>query len=272
MGRFFASQKLDEAGVVGIALQKLLVFFMVIDAVSYFCGFYLFSPVTSFLFHLIVFVGAYKRRTAVLLIYVVYKIISLMLAFVAVFSIVSSVMCNEVVYESGSSSDATIPVPSPRNFRTVFDLAKANSTHPTHHNIPSFSSASSSSSSDASGEQAMDQSVVLIGVMVFIIAVFVLYCKILSIVLAHRMRKLLLVPAVLPTSQPIEEKQQIETEPTFIPADYENNFPIFTQPGFAYQPMVPGQSPMMPPPFMYGQHPVFYTYGPPSSTTSDEKQ
>jgi len=279
MGRFFANQKLDEAGIVGITLQKLLIFFMVLDAASFFFGLSFFSSFMSLLFHFVVFMGVYRRRTAVLLLYVIFHVAVFILAAFLLILFVSSVMYVQPGYDSGSNEG--IPQNYPTNdtiydmraLRSYFDFIPTNTTvkHPTNYQS-SGSVSSESTSYEYSSDEGYSQSFFLLSVIVLLVSVILLYCKILSVVLAYKMRKLLLAPTVLPVSRPETEVQQNVAEPTYIPADFENNAPIFTQPGFAYQPMFqqPGQSPMMPPPFMYGQHPVFYSYGP-VPTNNNEK-
>jgi len=288
MGRFFANQKLDEAGVVGITLQKLLIFFMVIDATAFFFGVSLFSSFMSLLFHFVVFMGVYRRRTGVLLLYVIFHVVFFILAAFALILVVSSVMYmgseignpnyynstyNTYDYPDHQRSNSS----SSRN--TIYELTSyLTNGHgygyhgPTNNtnvatSAPNQSSSSSSNSDSFSTSEdfEVDQSFFVVSIVALLFSVIILYCKILSVVLAHKMRKLLLRPA-LPVSRPVESEAQTVPEPTFIPADYENNM-LFGHPGFSYQPMVPqdaypGQSAMMPAPFMYGQHPVFYSYAP----------
>lgn len=273
MGRFFKNQNLDEAGIVGITLQKLLIFFMVLDGAAFFFGFSLFSSFMSLLFHFVVFMGVYRRRTGVLLLYVIFHVVFFILAAFALILVVSSLMylSSEVqqptdmhhnsTFVHGRNHTSTNPLYDLTSFFTNgYGYAPQNATvatsapNPPHH-------------SGESSEVQVGQSFFIVSILALLLSVIVLYCKILSVVLAHRMRKLILAPA-LPVSRPVEtEAKQTESEPTFVPADYENNVPLFGQPGFAYQPMVPqnmypGQSAMMQAPFMYGQHPVFYSYAP----------
>jgi hypothetical protein len=272
MGRFFANQKLDAPGIIGITLQKLLIFFMVLDVISFFCGFGLFSSLMSLLFHFVVFMGVYRRRTAVLLLYVVFHVAFFILAAFALIVVVMYVQPGDYMDQSsyGSSSEVDIHYNSTsssyfRSLRNIFVTAPNNT---------SSAGESSSDSFYTSSEEAYDQSFFLFSIIALLLSVVLLYCKILSVVLAHKMRKLLLAQTVLPVSRPETEV----LEPTYIPADFDNNMNLFPQSGFAYQPMFqqhqqamfPGQVPM-PAPFMYGQQPVFYSYGPAPTKENNEK-
>jgi len=270
MSRFFANQRLDEAGIVGVTLQKLLIFFMVIDAVAFFCGLSLFSSFMSLLFHFVVFMGVYRRRTGVLLLYVVFHVAFFILAAFALIFVVSSLMyVTPEGYDDFSSSDDYVAVNRTHNYdlRSIlnygYNYNYTSSHNSTHHGWdPKMDS---SDSFDYEG-----QSVFVVSLVALLFSVIVLYCKILSVVLAHRMRKLLLSATVLPVSRPVES----DAQPTFVPVDFEKQPALFAHPGFAYQPMVasedmyPGQSAMMPAPFMYGQHPVFYSYAPESNNNN----
>jgi hypothetical protein len=271
MGRFFANQKLDEAGIVGITLQKLLIFFMVIDAAAFFFGFSLFSSFMSLLFHFVVFMGVYRRRTGVLLLYVIFHVAFFILAAFALILVVSSVMYinpGGEIHNNNSTSNITAgnstihpTAHSSYDLRSMLSYAYGSTpSNRTHVATPTPHAHLSSSSSDSSDEFQVDQSIFIISIIALLFSVVLLYCKILSVVLAHKMRKLLLAPPALPVSRPVESEKTQQSEPTFVPADFENNVSLFSQPGFAYQPMVPqngypGQSAMMPAPFMYGQHP-----------------
>jgi len=295
MGRFFANQKLDEAGIVGITLQKLLIFFMILDVATLFCGYSFLGAFMSLLFHFIVFMGVYRRRTCVLLTYVVIHVIVFVLGAIALILVVSSLMYinPDQGYDNNSSSADVPPVIhnstfnydgvrqlfsrsfSSVNHTTVHPTPMKNSTkvHPTPHTPP----ASSSEIPQASSAEVDVQGVFFLGIVLLLLSVVILYTKILSVVLAHRMRKILLAGSSgLPvsrstTTETDAQKPAATSEPIYVPSeDYENSYPLFNQPGFMpYQPMMqapqnfyPGQAPHMQHPFMYGQQPVFYTFAP----------
>jgi len=272
MGRFFAKQNLDEAGIVGVTLQKLLIFFMIIDAVSFFFGISFFSSFMSLLFHFVVFMGVYRRRTCVLLLYVIFHVAIFILAAFAVIFVVSSLMYASPNMDT--NNDYIVDYNKNATTTTRYDLKAFTSMFTSEQRPHNYSTANTTvypAPATPSGDVSYDESVFFVSIVLLLLSVILLYCKILSVVLAHRMRKLLLAPTV---SNPVDpEKQQTgDSEPTYIPADFENRVPIFTQPGFAYQPMMPGQSSMMPAPFMYGQHPVFYSYGPGPVPTNDNEK
>lgn len=271
MSRFFTNQKLDEAGIVGVTLQKLLVFFMVIDAVAFFCGLSLFSSLMSLLFHFVVLMGVYRRRTGVLLLYVVFHVAFFILAAFALIFVVSSLMYIAPEGYDNSSSSEFVVVNHTRTYdlRSIFSYGY-NYNYTSHNSTHGYSPRPTDSSSSYSDDYE-DQSLFVVSLIALLFSVIVLYCKILSVVLAHRMRKILLSATVLPISRPVSDVQ----EPTFVPVDFEKQPALFTHPGFAYQPMVPseemypGQSAMMPAPFLYGQHPVFYSYAPENNNKND---
>jgi len=298
MGKFFANQKQDEAGVVGITLQKLLIFFMVLDVVALVIGMGFFGCLMSLLFHFAVFMGVYRRRTCVLLIYVVLNVIGFVLVAFLLLLVASSMMYvdNNDSYESSSSMEGTAPAHrnysaySPQGVHTYLRSSFLNNFHPTPHNNTHAASSSSSDSSSSSSEGTniwtssdsyeYSDDIFLISLIALLFTVVLLYCKILSVVLAHRMRKILLAGPTLPTAQPTTQEANVndynESDTTpFLQQQQEE--PFFTQPGFLpyhpMQPFYPGQGPqaMMPPPFMYGQHPVFYTFAPMQQQPSDEK-
>jgi len=292
MGRFFANQKQDEAGVVGVTLQKLLIFFMMLDAVAWVLGMGFFGSLMSFLFHFAVFMGVYRRRTAVLLLYVVFNVIMFVLAAFLLLVVASSMMYveNDDSYDGSSSYSPNshynyTTSPHIDYFRSFFVV------HPNMHNNTASSSASADSSSSPSHSSASydylssdsyeqySGNIFLISLIALLLSVVLLYCKILSVVLAHRMRKILLAAPVLPVAQPAQDANVNtdagDTTP-FLVRPEDGGHPFFTQPGFLpYHPMqafYPGQGQaMMPPPFMYGQHPVFYSFAPQQQTPSDEK-
>jgi len=272
MGKFFANQKQDSAGLVGITLQKLLIFFMVLDVISMFFSGSFFTAFLTLLFHFVVFMGVYRRRTAVLCIYVVIHIVLFVLVALVLIVAVSSLMYMPP-YDSSSSSDfdngyathnSTVTYLSSRalKFLNHYNNNTRNSTvHPTPY-------VAYSSDYMTSSDMEIDSSAVFLFSVIFLVLFFIImYTKILSVVLAHRMRKLLLSAPTLPVASADADAQTME--PTYVPSDYETQQQFFGNPAFMpYAPMVPqnnypgNQGAMMPPPFMYGQQPVFYTFAP----------
>jgi len=273
MGKFFANQKQDTAGLVGITLQKLLIFFMVLDVISMFFSGSFFTAFLTLLFHFVVFMGVYRRRTAVLCIYVVIHIVLFVLVALVLIVAVSSLMymppmdySSSGEFDNGSvTHNSTVTYLSTRalKFLNHYSNNTRNSTHPTPHGGIVYEDSSAYSSTDIE----IDSSAVFLFSVIFLVLFFIImYTKILSVVLAHRMRKLLLAAPTLPVSADAHAQTM---EPTYVPSDFENQQQFFGNPAFMpYAPMVPQdnypgqQGAMMPPPFMYGQQPVFYTFAP----------
>jgi len=290
MGKFFARQKQDAAGLVGITLQKLLIFFMVLDVIGMLLGGAFFTSFLTLLFHFVVFMGVYRRRTAVLCIYVVIHIVLFVLVGLVLILAVSSLMYMAPYdYSSeGDWSSGDINTNNGHNYSTAtyyankafslisrysYNGTTTNSTvHP--HPIPVYDSWSSNSYD--SEDFSIDASTLFLFSVIFLVLSFIIiYTKILSVVLAHRMRKMLLAAPVLP----VQDADAQTMEPTYVPADFEAQQQMFANPAFMpYTPMVPqngypgNQEAMMPPPFMYGQQPVFYTFAPmPQQPERNEK-
>jgi len=286
MGRFFAQQKQDAAGLVGITLQKLLIFFMVLDVISMLFGGSFFTSFLTLLFHFVVFMGVYRRRTGVLCIYVaVHVILFVLVGFVLIAAVSSLMYMGPYDYSSdaewSASGDSNAYNYSVHALRSssffsskAFDLinqfshngtSSSNSTiHPTPANY------SWSNDTSFSDDMNVDASTFFLFSVIFLVLSFIIiYTKILSVVLAHRMRKMLLAAPVLPVQT---KAAQTNMEPTYVPADFEAQQQMFADPAFMpYAPMVPQNmypgafhqdAAMMPPPFMYGQQPVFYTFAP----------
>jgi hypothetical protein len=277
--KFFANQKQDEAGKVGISLQKLLIFFMVLDGTIFVLGAN-FGTFMSFLYHAIVLMGVYRRRTCVLLIYTVLNVIMFVLTgFVLLLVIVAlSITSTEIDTSSGqytSSGDVHSSYNSFQFHRTVSSFVRSSWTNST-------SSFSSSDSGDitppnANASSYDDQTIFIAALLALVFSMVLLYCKVLSTILAHRMRKILLAGNQLPVYTPVPTEETPREAPVYQPeaAAYDPTNPMFQ--GFAPFPMQPGFYPnfqgapqgMMPPPFMYGPQPVFYTFAPPAQPANN---
>jgi len=267
MGKFFRNQKLDAAGLLGITLQKLLIFFMVLDVIGMFGGSF-FTPFISLLFHFVVFMGVYRRRTAVLCMYVAVHIVLFVLVALILIVAVSSVMympnySDDYSYDSGdyvhyNSSTNYYASKAMSYFSHYGNSSRAhNTTNTVNH------SSNDISYSEGSEFGYNDETLLLLTVILLLLSFIILYTKILSVVLAHRMRKMLLAVPALPIRAPAEP-----TEPTYVPSEFEAQQHMFANHPAYYMPVpqedeYPGnQGAMMPPPFMYGNQPVFYTYAP----------
>jgi len=283
MGKFFKNQKLDAPGLLGITLQKLLVFFMVLDVFGMFSGSF-FTSFITLLFHFVVFMGVYRRRTAVLCMYVVVHIVLFVLvALVLIVAVTSMMYMPADQYASADSygddvyySNSTTSYYASRAISLFSGSHNTNSS--THHNsttpvhpIP-YNSGDSDVSTSEGSEYGISDTLFLLIVILLILSFIILYTKILSVVLAHRMRKMLLAVPTLPVRAPEP------SEPTYIPAEFEAQQQFFAgHPAYYMQVPLeeeeyPGnQGAMMPPPFMYGNQPVYYTYAPMPQPPTNQK-
>lgn len=272
---------------MGISLQKLLIFFMVLDTIGMFGGDFL-SSFAALLFHFIVFMGVYRRRTAVLCMYVVVHVVLFVIIALALFAFAAlSVMYipadgyDSYDYNSGDYINGTSSTYSYYSTRAMNFVKSYSFNYTSESESWSYSSSDNSISSASASDNEVSGALFLISVLVLIFVFVMVYTKILSVVLAHRMRKMLLAQPVLPVQHDADAQTM---EPTYIPADFETQQHMFANPAFMpYAPMVPmpmnpnqypgnQQQAMVPPPFMYGQQPVFYTFAPmPINSERNEK-
>jgi len=264
------------------SLQKLLVFFMIIDAAWMVLGNSFFGPLLSFLFHFIVFSGVKNQRTGVLLVYVVLNVIVLSFAAVGMLFMIGAMMTQDPAYTDSSSSDMYL-TPGIRSVFSSFS-SSSSSDAPTPSILP-YPVASDSMSSTSSSDSYDASDVFVAGSIVFLVSIIILYCKIYSVVLAARLRRLLLATPLLPVhvALPVDgvnsaaDQSDSDSKPLLSEQPTQDDASMYAHPGFYpaqpqlfYPPNIQGNPSMMPPPFMYGQHPVFYTFAPAPPT--NEKQ
>jgi len=119
---FFARQKVDEIGIVGVKLQKILLFLLVVNALTALHGNILLA-VFAFIVMYIGFYGALKRNERLLRFYFVFNVTFLVVSFVATLFIVfffmsvapqvhdngiaDTVDANEILPATFSASDNT---------------------------------------------------------------------------------------------------------------------------------------------------------------------
>lgn len=283
MGGYFKNQVQDEAGVVGVTLQKLLIFFIFIDILCMFFGGSFMGSLVSLLFHLIVLRGVYKRRTCVLMMYVVINVIGFV--FIALAVIFMTFMVSSADYNHDGISDNGTQTHNVTSYmfgpKAYFSFAPQPTPEPN-----SSSSDATSTSTSSADSSSYEQTFLYVAVIGVVISLVILYCKIFSIVLAHRMRKMLLAAKNLPTYAPVptsegdDEKKAPLRLPEEIPIEYTypGNYPEFipfqpaTQHPMFYPNMQVPPHAMMPPHFMYGQHPVFYTFAPQGSVNQNDNE
>jgi hypothetical protein len=288
--KFFEKQKVDLVGTTSVTLQKILIFLMLLSVFTLFNG-----GLFSFLLCLLGFVGAYKKHTGLLRAYVTISVALMVIAFVFALVATFSVVGN-TDYEYYSSSSGEMSAYSKMDsiksmVRKYTGSSSSSSSSESSSSVDSSSSMtidppmSASAESSSTSYYEEDYTVfIFMAIVVMVLAFFVVYLKIYSLVLAHRLRKLILVSKEsLPTSTEntqVHEFTPANTScavPETTPAPTSPVFPqhpptpIFS-PGFAPYPyhypypMMP-MSPQMggqglPPHVMYGQQPVYYTYAP----------
>jgi preprotein translocase subunit SecG len=307
--KFFNQQKVDQIGVTSVSLQKILLFLMILSLFTIFNGGFL-----SFLICLIGFIGAYRRSSGMLTAYFSISIILIVLCSIIAISSVFMVS-NDEYYSSSSSSSSegffTANGAHGSMARLHKALTRKVATIGSESSVSESSSVSSESSvgtgsgstpiyvdSSNSEDVNFTSGMVFLFVVVLVLAFFLAYIKIYSLVLAFRLRKMILAAAAA-TALPTEAPQTHEFAPANTSCAVPENEvpapvapfqqpPVFT-PGFAPYPYPYPPMMMMPPqmqgqqfqPFpgqqfpgqfphhmMFGQQPVFYTYAPPAPQTA----
>jgi hypothetical protein len=294
--KFFQKQMVDQIGVTSVSLQKILVVLMILSLLSLFNG-----GLFSFLICLIGFMGAYKRSPGLLRAYFSISIALIIVAFV--FAIVTTVGSlnhhDHGEYSSDSTSSSSYTSNSKLTQAKVF-VRRLTSYESSSDSNPSNTSMDTPSSQYESFSDYAVVALVLLALAVVVLGFILIYLKIYSLVLAFRLRKMILLAAsTLPTTNPTtptEPTQVHEFAPTntscavpqeapLLPPPFPMQFqnPYMFSPGFAPypypMPMVPPQNmqagQQFPHQVMFGQQPVFYTYAPMSptvpTTPSEEK-
>jgi len=205
--KFFERQKVDEIGIIGVRLQKILIFFMILNLFMFFSTNFLSLLAGLFNFTILYcgFVGAYKRRERLIQVYFPVTVLVIALSFVMVLLSVSFAashdhedphptpmvtMPKEIVPQNGTEN---IPIQTP-----VAQPKTGNPGSPSE--VPGGSNAPSSSGSSASDIKPVPQSAVvkasatvnpLALVLSFILSLLLFFLKITSLVLASRMIRML---------------------------------------------------------------------------------
>jgi len=298
--KFFAKQKVDQIGITAVTLQKILLFLMILSLFTMFNGGFF-----SFLLCLIGFIGAYKRSTGMLTAYVSISVVIIVLCSVVAISSIFMVTSDNYVYENSSGSvDGAASSSQTADFGgnmhklqrllsrklsaigSESDSVTAESSDSVVSSPPNTNWGNDSYSYSESEDNATFGLIFLL-IVVMIFAFFLAYLKVYSVVLAWRLRKMILTTATaLPTTDVAPQTHEFaptntscavpETEAPVAPFQHA---PLFA-PGFAPYPY---GMPMMVPPqmqgqgqfphhVMFGQQPVFYTYAPvPQTPQSEEK-
>jgi len=303
---FFEKQRVDAAGVLGVKLQKALIFLGIVSSSAFFFGAAL-PAIFSILLLAIGFIGSYRRRPCLLSLYFWINVI---IAILGVVFVISLMVAGSQTRQYGASSNnysnekvAVNPTPNP----TDPDSPIPHTPYPPVNPTPGSSSESQESSqssqssqdsesgsysygsssfewdSSASFGQAYSLNAVIIIVLILgvILSVFVSFFKVYSIVLAWKMRRLLLASPTLPVCSKSSHNNTDCSAPSN--ATYPGYSAVPANPSVELDtsvavPEIPqniqGQVPMMymPYPYMnnnnggmmlnqYGQ-PIFYTYQP----------
>jgi hypothetical protein len=286
--KFFAKQKVDQVGITAVTLQKILLFLMILSLFTLFNG-----GLFSFILCLIGFIGAYKRRTGMLTAYVSISVVFIVLCSVIAISSIFVVSTDDYVYEyspSASSSSQAVEFAQTNMHRLQRAFARKLSAIGSESASSSVAASSDSAAPGVSwGNDSYSYSeeddaafgLIFLLIVVMIFAFFLAYLKVYSVVLAWRLRKMIIATATaLPTTDTAPQTHEFaptntscampEQTPAAPVSPYQPA-PMFA-PGFAPYPYA---MPMMVPPHMqgqfqgqfphhamFGQQPVFYTYAP----------
>jgi hypothetical protein len=276
---------LDEIGLIGRRLKGLLSCLMFVNVVEFGMGGGAIA-VMGFIWNLVGFMGAHKRHPRLLGAYFFTSILCFMFFFFLYFFAFATLSFGgegpqDFSSSSSSSSSAT----------ASFTASASSHWIANGNNIPSFAyrklfqaatdSSSSSSSSEvpppspdatSSGSQMIGTLDIVLVISLVVLVILFVYIKIMSLYLAYKMRKLILIQQMnyLPVNvEYVASQEENENAPLThaVPAPMnENNgaYP-FMQPNFIPAPypfQMQGAPSVVPPPIMFGQHPIFYGYNP----------
>jgi len=274
----------DSLAVMGCKLKRMLSCLMVINVLDFIFGGGLYS-LLGFSFHLIGFLGAHKRHTRMLATFfygaislIVFAVVVSFFALAAGPAYVDDGSASSTSPATPTSSDASgAPHPTPEQFsyayRRLFDYSAKNTTY-------------ESSETATVTTTGFGAGLIFLSILELVLFFLIIFMKIYTLVLAHRMRKVLNTPALpVAVEQQANTHDEHETARLTTPVPVENGAYPFMQPNFMPFPYhMNGQAgvpSVLPPPLMYGQQPVFYTYTPMNfpypnqqqpTQTSDEKQ
>jgi len=212
--KFFERQKVDEIGIIGVRLQKILLFFMILNLFMFFSTNFLSILAGLFNFTILYcgFVGAYKRRERLIQVYFTVTVLMIALSFVMVLLSVSFAASHDHNEAEGSDSH---PIPMPmeivpqngtENTPIQTPVAQPKTGNPgSPSEVPGGSNAPSSSGSSASDVKPVPQSPPVVSaqpltkvtvnplalVLSFIVTLILFFLKITSLVLASRMIRML---------------------------------------------------------------------------------
>jgi hypothetical protein len=290
---FFEKQKVDAIGYMGVSLQKSVLFLIIVTMVGSAATGSLLSGLLGSAFLFIAFWGAYKRRTCLLAIYFWVNVICAILGLIAAIALIMVVPA--YTYDDNSSSGTMSAEASPHVMSHISRMASvfggyhpsppSNSTAgpiipPTNNNTTTNTNTNTTIISDNSFEGSWESNssvnigaLVAISFVAVVVSVLVLFFKIYSVILAWKLRKLILASRRC-SSAPVCDSTPKDTEPLINPGYPASNDVHLSM--LPEQNVVPQQQPMMympypyfnqqnsPYPMMYNQNgqPIFYSFQP----------
>lgn len=246
---FFKRQQVDEIGILGVKLQKLLIFFMILNVFNFFhlnviCW-------LSALFYMVIlycgFTGAYKRRERLLQLYVVVSILMIVLSTLAVVFIVAgnAHRNHEEVENNDNTPTDVVPAFTPNatvtnnnnNDKDIPTQKPSSALPPTNASSPLMELRPASSVSNGTDDttvvvhERVSAGIILISVLGFVFSLIVFALKISSLVLASRMIRMLRERQAHNLAHPIAPRKQTPTsQPMYQPVMY---IPVPVQPNGA---------------------------------------
>jgi len=208
--KFFERQKVDEIGIIGVRLQKILLFFMILNLFMFFSTNFLSLLAGLFNFTILYcgFVGAYKRRERLIQVYFTVTVLMIVMSFVVVLLSVS--FAASLDREDGDEAHP-IPMPFvPQNATENLVLTpvaqpKTGGNPGSPSEVPGGSNAPLPGSSGSSGSSVVDVKPVptvvvqphqmtvspVALILSFVLSLLLFFLKITSLVLASRMIRML---------------------------------------------------------------------------------
>jgi len=263
------TSSVDEMTLLGFKLKRVLSCLMVVNVIEFFFGGGLYSFL-GFVFHLIGYLGAHKRNHRLLATYFSASIAMIFLFVLVAFTAASAGPYDDLSSSSSfSSSSEHISSVHPTAqhlslaYRRLFQASSVSSDE-------SLSSSESTFPNPPASAEAEDlQLFVVLALLTLVLFVLITFLKIYSLHMAYKMRKMILAANanVLPVAVEYQPNQQEEAETARLttPVPNDNSAYTFMQPNYMQVPYplhMQGAPSVLPPPLMYGQQPVFYTYTP----------
>jgi len=261
---FFEKQKYDDAGIIGVKIQKLLVLLMIARIVAYLFSwnmnlFNVVSTFAGFLFFFVGFWGAYKRNVRMLQCYYITNVLiivgsAVLVAFVVVPMLLQGpnqpdYSVNDPAYNSTVPDASVLPNGQPDESNTTQTNTNSGATNDTDSN----SNFNSDDSVHYQHFSAFGGAMILI-VGIISIALFVL--RIVTMILAAKMARLLKEKQTHSLAHPVKANQSYHPMTEIMPNTMYIQVPI--QPNtvpFEYYPHQFAQQPMVFNPYLQPYRP-----------------